>query len=66
MKILINNQTHEVAPDTTLQQLIESQDFAQRNIAVAVNNQLAKREAWPTMRLAEGDRVVVITAAYGG
>ena len=37
-----------------------------RGVAVAVNGEVVPRAAWATARLADGDRVEVLTAAQGG
>ena len=37
-----------------------------RGVAVAVNDTLVRRPEWPMRRLAEGDRVEIVTARQGG
>lgn len=37
-----------------------------RGVAVAVNGEVVPRAAWATTRLADGDRVEVLTAVQGG
>ena len=66
MNITLNKQAKEVAADTTLQQLIEQENMPMQNIAVAVNNGIVLRNNWATHTLHEGDRIIIIAAAYGG
>ena len=37
-----------------------------RGVAVAVNDEVRPRSAWPTSELHDGDEVIVLTATQGG
>lgn len=66
MKITLNSQEKEVAAGTTLQQLIEQENLPMQNIAVAINNAIVPRKDHAATQLNEGDKIVIISAAYGG
>lgn len=66
MNIILNNSSRDIAPGTTVGQLLTEVGLPQQNVAVAVNNQIVLRQSWDTTILVENDNVVVIAAAYGG
>lgn len=66
MKITLNSQEKEVVAGTTLQQLIEQENLPMQNIAVAINNAIVPRKDHAAKQLNEGDKIVIISAAYGG
>lgn len=47
-------QRHEIEPETA------------RGVAVAVNDEIVRREAWAEKPLYPGDRVEIVTAKQGG
>jgi sulfur carrier protein len=52
---------------STLDELVEERAAARRRgIAVALNEAVVPREAWPTTRLKAGDRVEIIKVMVGG
>ncbi len=64
--VLVNGDPREVAPGTTLAALVAGLTAAPTGVAVAVNDAVVPRAAWPVTRLAAGDRVEVLTAVQGG
>ena len=67
MKICVNDQPRVVSEAVTLAVLLEEIGLAGRGgLAVAVNDAVVPRSAWPVRNLAEGDRVLVIQATQGG
>jgi sulfur carrier protein len=51
----------------TLDELIaERADGATRGVAVALNDAVVPRGAWPTTRLKAGDRIEIIKVRVGG
>jgi len=65
MKIKVNNRETEVREGAAVAELIDPERFT-GNVAVALNDRFVPRGTWATTALAEGDDVVIITAAYGG
>jgi sulfur carrier protein len=69
MKIQVNNQPVAVEEHATLETVIASLEQVPTGcggMAVAVNDELVPRAEWAAHTLQEGDRVLVIKAAYGG
>jgi sulfur carrier protein len=65
--VRVNDQPHPLAAATTLHALVRELGLAERKgVAVAVNQSVVARAAWPTHLLVEGDRVLVIRATQGG
>lgn len=66
MKIYINREPAEVGESQTLSEILESRGIGPAGVAVAINNRVVPRAAWPSTRLAEGDTLTVIKAVCGG
>jgi sulfur carrier protein len=68
MKITVNNEIKEVADNSTLADVLASMETGGGcgGTAVAVNDEFAPRAGWAERQLHEGDKVLVIRAAYGG
>jgi sulfur carrier protein len=66
MEIVINGSAHQVAEDMSLDRAVALISTAGSGIAAAVNGDLVRRAAWPSIRLAAGDQVEVLTAVQGG
>ena len=66
MNITINGQPREVAPGTTVEQLIRQVTDQETGIAAALNGEVVPRRAWPATRLANRDQVEIVTAVQGG
>ena len=66
-KLKLNGTTIESNAATLIELLAEQgMDPAQPGIAVAVNDAVIPRSAWPDRPVAAGDRIEVITAMQGG
>lgn len=67
MNLIVNGEAATLHT-STIAELLEQQGIAptQQGIAIAINDTVIPRRAWPTHRLQEGDRVEVITAMQGG
>ena len=66
MKILLNQKEVCLEEVSSITYLLSLQNIPDRGIAVALNNQVVRREQWDTTQLSEGDSVTVIVAAFGG
>jgi sulfur carrier protein len=64
--ITVNGEPREVSAGTTLDAVVASLTHAGSGVAVAVNEEVVPRGAWPSRRLGDGDRVEVLTAVQGG
>jgi sulfur carrier protein len=64
--VTINGESREVAPGTTVDQLVRQVTAQQTGIAAALNGEVVPRRAWPATALADRDQVEVVTAVQGG
>ena len=64
----INGEPREVPDGLTVDQLLThlGRDPGQPGVAVAVDERVVRRAAWPETPVADGARVEIITAAQGG
>lgn len=66
MKIYINDVETEVPDGANVTEIFTQLDESAAGVAVAVNGTLVKRQAWESLTLNDGDRMLIIKAAYGG
>lgn len=66
MRILLNGDSHELAPEATISQLKDSLPLSGRRVAVEVNGRVVPASEHASRTLEEGDRVELITAIGGG
>lgn len=66
LSVSVNGGSREVPYGTTLDQLVAELTSAPSGVAAAVNETVVPRGEWPRTRLADGDRVEVLTAVQGG
>jgi sulfur carrier protein len=62
----VNGAAREIPAGSALADLVALVTSAPSGIAVAVNGEVVPRGSWPDTRLADGDRVEVVTAMQGG
>ena len=66
MEIIVNGRPRRLADGATVAELLGDLDLATRHLAVEVNLELVPRPAHGERRLAEGDRVEIVTLVGGG
>jgi len=66
MQIQLNGEPRELAPATSVLQLLEQLDLVGRRVAVELNLDIVPRSAHETTILQPGDRVEVVHAIGGG
>jgi sulfur carrier protein len=66
IRIVINGQDREVPDDESLARVVASIATSATGIAVAVNGEVVRRASWPSVLLAAGDEIEVLTAVQGG
>ncbi len=66
MKVFLNNKEICVGTRCTVREILAGQNLHVENVAVAVNNRVILRPDWDATFLSNGDKVVVMSAAYGG
>lgn len=62
----VNGAPAELAPGTTVADLVASWCRSPRGVAVAVNGAVVPRSTWDATTLAAGDEIEIVTAAAGG
>lgn len=67
MKITLNNISEQLPQENcTVLDLLNYKGINRNGTAVSVNDRIVRHSAWESTRLSEGDRVVIISAAFGG
>jgi sulfur carrier protein len=64
--LVVNGSATDVASGSTVASLVAGLGTDGRGVAVAVNEAVVPRSAWPRTSLRPGDRVEVLRAAQGG
>jgi sulfur carrier protein len=64
--ITLNGQDRQAEEGILLTALVRQVSERATGIAVAVNGEVVPRSSWQATRLADGDRVEVVTAVQGG
>jgi sulfur carrier protein len=66
LSIRVNGDPRDIAPGTTLAEVVAELSTAPSGIAAAVNEAVVPRGAWAGTPLAADDRVEILTAVQGG
>lgn len=66
MTIMLNGESRDVAPGTTVSELLGELDVLPKHVAVEVNLELVPRARHAEHRLHENDRLEVVTLVGGG
>lgn len=66
MTVHVNGKVHNVAPGTTVLQLLEQLDIDPRNIALARNDEIVHRRTLGDVVLEDGDAIEIISVLAGG
>jgi len=67
MTITVNDEVQSLEDISSLHDLLQSMALLEKTgIAVAVNESVVTRNAWPECALSESDRVTIIQATQGG
>jgi sulfur carrier protein len=66
MQIFVNDQARQIADGSTVAALLDDLKLAGKPVAVEVNFELVPRQRHALHRLAEGDRLEIVTLVGGG
>ncbi|SHF50604.1 sulfur carrier protein ThiS [Jatrophihabitans endophyticus] len=66
MTIDLNGTPHEIAPGTTVGELIRAVTGANRGSAAVVAGEVVPRSEWDTTTITAGQDVEIVTAVQGG
>ena len=64
--IHVNGSPADVAPGTTVAELVRALDAPDRGVAVAIDGEVVPRGAWDDTAVADEARVEVVKAVQGG
>jgi sulfur carrier protein len=64
--VTVNGASTDLAPGTTVADLVASWCPSPKGVAVAVNAEVVPRSAWATTAVGTGDAVEIVSAAAGG
>jgi sulfur carrier protein len=65
-EISVNGETRQLASGTTVRDVVTWLTGNPEGCAVAVNDSVIPRSAWPARTVEPGDRIEVLTAVQGG
>lgn len=66
MRITVNGDVREADDGTTVAELLAAVGIDRRQVAVELNREIVPRAEHAARRLAEGDRVEIVTMVGGG
>lgn len=64
--ITLNGKPRELEGPVSIPDLLETMGVTPRQVAVAVNGEVVKRDEWPQTSISSGDVVEVVRAVGGG
>ncbi|MFD0963706.1 sulfur carrier protein ThiS [Pseudofulvibacter geojedonensis] len=64
--VTVNQKTEQIQENTSLQKLIDELNISSNGIAIAINQNIIKRDNWTSQRLLSGDNILIIKATQGG
>lgn len=66
LQVQINGETKEIPEGLTLSGLAAQLSLAPERIAIEHNQQVVRRNAWPSTIIADGDRIEIVHFVGGG
>jgi sulfur carrier protein len=66
MTVTINGEPRDLAPGSTLADIVSQVAQSAKGVAAAVDGEVVPRRAWPNTQLADGAQVEIVTAVQGG
>ena len=66
MRVFVNGELKEVAPNFTLHDCLQQFGPARNTFATALNNEFVSRDQYSFVKLNEGDQIEVVVAMQGG
>ncbi len=67
--VMVNGEEQELSGALLLAEFLSTiglRPDAARGVAVALNDEVVRREAWDTTQIRPGDRIEIVTAKQGG
>lgn len=64
--ITLNGKPHALDAQTSVSGLLASLNIDSKQVAVAVNGEVVRRDMWVSAKVADGDTVEIVRAVGGG
>jgi len=64
--IHVNGEPADVAPGTTVAEIVRAMDAPDRGVAVAVDGEVVPRGIWEATTVGDDARIEIVTAVQGG
>ncbi len=64
--ITLNGKPHDLSGQTNITDLLASLNINPKQVAVAINGEVVRRDTWVDAKVAEGDAVEIVRAVGGG
>ncbi|MFI3292390.1 MAG: sulfur carrier protein ThiS [Rikenellaceae bacterium] len=65
MNIILNHKDQTILSNT-IEGLIDELSIETKGVAIALNNKVIPRNKWSLTKLNNGDKVVIVSAVFGG
>ena len=66
IEVSLNNESLQIAVETTVAQLLALRGFEEKKVAVAINTEFVPRSSYQTHAINSGDAIDVLAAVQGG
>ncbi len=66
MIIKVNESTKEISEDLSVKGLVRELEISDNGIAIAINNNVVKKDDWSNHKLQNNDNVLIIRSTQGG
>jgi len=66
VKILLNGTPREVAANVSIGELLDTEGYAQRKVAVEINREIVPKSLHALRTVHDGDRIEIVHAIGGG
>ena len=66
MKLYLNGNSHTHLGDASLDSLFKELGINQAKVAILLNDEIIKRDTFGSIKLAENDKIEILTFAGGG
>jgi len=66
MKVTINGETKELESEVTLSRLLELFSLPSQRVAVELNREVVRRQAWDSTVVRDDDRIEIVHFVGGG
>ncbi|CAM1374436.1 sulfur carrier protein ThiS [Tenacibaculum xiamenense] len=66
MIIKVNESAKEISEDLSVKGLVRELEISDNGIAIAINNNVVKKDDWSNHKLQNNDNVLIIRSTQGG